>query len=77
MRRFIITEEQLEEIINSDLMFSTETTPEFNNSQVSTTEPVDDLSYGDPVSGDDVAKNIPPGLLQRMTTRGAYNGPFV
>ena len=76
-RRFIITEEQLEEVINSNLMFSTETTPEFNNNLVSTTEPVDGEKYGDPITGDDMGKMLPPGLLQRMTTRGAYNGPFV
>lgn len=77
MRKIYITEEQLNEIINSDLMLSSETTSDFAGDTISTTEPVDGVNYGDPMTTDDLAKEVPPGLLQRMTTRGAYNGPMV
>lgn len=78
MRKIYITEEQLTELIGSDLMASTDSTPEYEASTVSTTEPVaDEGNYGDPMSSDDKAKGMPPGLYQRMTTKGVYGGPML
>lgn len=77
MRKIYITEEQLSELINSELMFSSETTPDYQASTVSTTEPVGDNNYGDPMTSDDKAKSMAPGLFQRMTTKGVYGGPMV
>lgn len=78
MRKIYITEKQLNELIGSDLMLSTETTPDYVGSTISTTEPVDDdQNYGDPMTTDDKAKNMPPGLYQRMTTKGVYGGPMI
>lgn len=78
MRKIYITEEQLTELIDSTLMLSNETTPDFDHSTVSTTEPVEDgKNYGDPMNSDDRAKNMSPGLYQRMTTKGVYGGPMI
>jgi hypothetical protein len=77
MRKIYITEEQLSELIDSSLMFSTDTTPDYEGSQVSTTEPTGDDNYGTPITGDDHAHSMPPGLFQRMTSRGVYGGPMV
>jgi hypothetical protein len=78
MRKIYITEKQLNEIIDSDLMFSTSTIPQYQGSTVATTEPVDDEEeYGDPMTSDDKAENLPPGLFQRLTSKGVYGGPMV
>lgn len=78
MRKIYITEKQLNELIDSTLMLSNETTPNYACSTVSTTEPVDDdKNYGDPMTTDDKAKSMPPGLYQRMTTKGIYGGPMI
>lgn len=77
MRKIYITEEQLSELIDSDLMLSTDSTPDYDASTISTTEPVADDNYGDPMTSDDKAKTMPPGILQRMTTKGIYGGPMI
>ena len=78
MRKIYITEQQLEELIDTSLIMSTETTPDYEGSTVSTTEPLDDgENYGDPMTSDDRAKSMPPGLFQRMTSKGVYGGPMV
>lgn len=77
MRKIYITEGQLDELIDSNLMLSTDTTPDYQASEVSTTEPVDDGNYGDPMTGDDKAKSMTPGLFQRMTSKGVYGGPMI
>lgn len=77
MRKIYITEEQLSELIDSSLMFSNETTPDYEASQISTTEPTGDDNYGEPITGDDHAKSMAPGLFQRLTSRGIYGGPTV
>jgi hypothetical protein len=75
MRKIYITEDQLNELINSDLMLSTETTPDYEGDTVSTTEPIGDGdNYGDPPTTDDKAKAMMAGAYQRMTTRGMYGG---
>lgn len=76
MKKIYITEEQLRELIDSDLALSTDNTPEYDSS-VSTTEPVGDDNYGNPTTSDDKAKTMPPGILQRMTTKGIYGGPMI
>ena len=45
-RTFKITHDQLNEIINSDLLFSTDTTTPYTGSKITTTEPVGDENYG-------------------------------
>lgn len=77
MRKIYVSEEQLNEIIDSDLMFSTKTTPEYACSTVSTTEPILGDEYGDPMTSDDKSDNMPPGLFQRMTSKGVYGGPLI
>ena len=78
MRKIYITEEQLTELIDTNLMLSTETTPDYEGSTVSTTEPVGDgKNYGEPMYSDDKADRMPPGLYQRMTTKGVYGGPII
>jgi hypothetical protein len=78
MRKIYITEQQLEELIDTSLMMSTETTPDYEGSTISTTEPVGDgENYGIPPTSDDKARNMPPGLFQRMTSKGVYGGPMV
>ena len=79
MRRvFRITEKQLNEMLNSDLMFSTDPTSEYCGSEISTTEPVGDNNFGDPMTGDDREKEMEPSKLSRMTTgRSGYVGPVV
>lgn len=78
MRKIYVTEEQLVELIDSDLVFSIDTTPDYEASTISTTEPIDSGdNYGDPMTSDDKAKSMPPGLFQRMTTKGVYGGPMV
>lgn len=78
MRKIYITEEQLTELIDTNLMLSTETTPDYEGSTVSTTEPVaDGENYGDPMNTDDKADSMPPGLYQRMTSKGVYGGPII
>jgi hypothetical protein len=76
MSKIYITEKQLNELIDKSLMFSTETTPDYEGSTISTTEPIGDgENYGDPITSDDKARNMPPGLFQRMTGNGIYSGP--
>jgi len=77
MRKIYITEKQLNELIDSSLMMSTDSTPDYIGSEITTTEPIGDDNYGDPMTTDDKAKSMPPGLLQRMTTKGMYGGPMV
>jgi len=78
MSKYYITQSQLNEIIDSDFAFSDETTPDYNGSEVSTTEPLGDgENYGDPMTSDDKAKQMPPGIFQRMTSKGVYGGPMV
>lgn len=78
MRKIYITEEQMNELIDSNLMLSTETTPDYEGDTVSTTEPVEDgQNYGDPMTSDDKAKGMAPGLYQRMTSRGVYGSAVV
>lgn len=77
MRKIYITEEQLKELIDSDLMLSTDPTAEYTSSEVSTTEPVGDDNYGTPMTSDDKQKSMAPGVFQRLTTKGVYGGPTV
>ena len=78
MRKIYITEEQLVKLIDKSLMLSTETTPDYEASTVSTTEPVGDgKNYGDPSISDDHASGMPPGLYQRMNSKGVYGGPMI
>ena len=77
MRKIYITEDQLTELIDNDLVFSSDTTPDYQGSTVSTTEPIDNTNYGDPMTSDDKAKNMAPGLFQRMTSKGVYGGPMI
>lgn len=77
MRTFKFRKEQINELLNSDLMFSTETSSDYCGSEVSTTEPVGDSNYGDPMTSDDKEKNMAPSPLSRMTHRGNYGGPVV
>ena len=78
MRKIYITEQQLEELIDTSLMMSTETTPDYEGSTISTTEPVGDgENYGSPMTSDDRARGMAPGLFQRMTSKGVYGGPMV
>ncbi len=67
MRKFKITRKQLDEIINSDLMFSTDTTTPYAGSEVSITEPVGDNNFGDIMTTDDKGKALNPSTLNRMT----------
>lgn len=77
-KKIYITEQQLDELIDSDLMLSTSTVPEYGEAagEVSTTEPLgpDSTDFGDPMTSDDKAKDMPPGVFQRMTSRGNYGG---
>lgn len=77
MRKIYITEAQLEELIDKNLMFSSDNTPEYEASQVSTTEPVGDENYGDPMNADDRGREMQPSIFQRMTKSGTYGGPRV
>lgn len=78
MRKFRITRNQLNEMLNSDLMFSTDPTSEYVGSEISTTEPVGDDNFGEPVYGDDRAREMEPSKLSRMTVgRSGYVGPVV
>lgn len=78
MRKIYITEEQLDELIDKSLMLSTETTPDYEASTVSTTEPTGDgKNYGNPPTSDDKADNLAPGLYQRMNSKGVYGGPII
>lgn len=77
MRKVYITEKQLNELIDSSLVFSTDTTPDYPASTISTTEPVDGENYGDPMTSDDKEKSMAPGLFQRLTTKNVYGGPSI
>jgi len=77
MRKFKITKDQLNELLNSDLMFSTDNTTPFVGSEVSTTEPVGDDNFGDPMTGDDKEREMPPSPMSRMSNNGNYNGPII
>lgn len=77
MKKIYITEEQLEEIIDDALNFGDSTTSEYSASTVSTTEPVAGEHYGDPMTSDDRANEMPPGIYQRMLSRGRYSGPSI
>lgn len=79
-KTFKITEvqkKQIDEMLNSDLMFSTDPNSEYECSQVSTTEPVGDAKFGDPMTSDDKQNEMPPSPLNRMTTNARYIGPLV
>ena len=76
MRKIKINKTQLNELINSDFMFSTDTTPKYCGSEVSTTEPVGDDNYGQPMTTDDKAKEMPPSPLSRMGISSTYSGPI-
>lgn len=73
MRKFYITENQLKEIIDGDLMLSSDQSTEYEGSTVSTTEPVGDDNYGKPNIGDKKAKEMSPGVFQRMSSRGSHS----
>ncbi len=75
-RKFYITKQQLDEIINSELMISTNNYPDYDGSQVTTTEPKDNGTGGTPITGDEKSDGMAPGLFQRMTT-GVYGGPTI
>jgi hypothetical protein len=78
MRKFRITKKQLDEMLDSDLMFSTDPTTEFCGSEVGLTEPVGDDNFGEIMTGDDRAREMEPSKLSRMTTgRSGYIGPIV
>lgn len=77
MKKIYITEEQLKEIIDSNLNIGDSTTSEYSASTVSTTEPVAGEHYGDPTTSDDRANELPPGIYQRMLSRGRYSGPSI
>ena len=76
MRKFKITSKQLNELLNSDLMFSTDNTTPYIGSEVSTTEPVGDDNFGEPLATDQRAAELPPSPLSRMSNRGTYGGPI-
>jgi hypothetical protein len=69
--------EQLDEMLGSNLMFSTDPNSEFEGSQVSTTEPVGNAKFGNPITSDDKENDMPPSPLNRMTTNARYIGPLV
>ena len=71
-RTFRITKKQLDEIINSDLLFSTDTTTPYISSEVSTTEPVGDENYGKPTTTDNKADSMPPSVYNRIGQRGVF-----
>lgn len=77
MKKIYITEKQLNELIDSSLIFSTDTTPEYQSSTISTTEPVGDENFGNPMTSDDRANSMAPGLFQRMTSKNVYSGPSI
>lgn len=77
MRKFIVTEKQLNEIIDSALEVSKSPIPDYDASLVSTTEPVNDEPYGEPMTGDDRANWMEPSKYQRMKSKGRYSGPTV
>jgi len=77
MRKIKITKSQLNELLNSDLMFSTDSTQEYVGSTVSTTEPVGDNNFGEPLTTDDHEKSMPPSPLSRMGRNSNYNGPAI
>lgn len=80
MRKIYVTEKQLNEIIDSNGMFSSSPIKKYETSTISTTEPFDngeEGEFGEPMTGDDKQKNMAPGLFQRMTSRGVYGGPLV
>lgn len=77
MKKFRISSKQLNELLNSDLMFSTDNTNEYAGSTVSTTEPVGDKNFGDPLIGDKRSQEMPPSPLSRMNNRGTYSGPII
>lgn len=77
MRRFKITSNQLNELMNADLMFSTDSTTPFAGSTVSTTEPVGDDNFGNPLIGDRRASEMSPSPMSRTNNRGNYNGPII
>lgn len=79
MKNFYVTSEQLNEIIDSNLMLSTSDIPEYDNSEVSVSEPFDSDSkkLAKPTTTDDRAKSMAPGLYQRLVTRGVYGGPLI
>lgn len=77
MRKIKITKAQLNELLNSDLMFSTDSSQEYAGSTVSTTEPVGDSNFGNVLTTDKRAKELPPSPLSRMGNRGMYAGPVV
>lgn len=69
-RTFRITKKQLDEIINSDLLFSTDSTSPYSGSEVSTTEPYADENYGKPMQTDKHADNMMPSQYNRIGQRG-------
>lgn len=78
MRKFKITRKQLDEIINSDLMFSSDTTTPYAGSEVSITEPVGDANFGNISTTDDKAKTMTPSPMNRMTVGASgYVGSVV
>ena len=78
MLKIKITKSQLNELLNSDLMFSTDSTSEYVGSTVSTTEPVGDNNFGNPLTTDKKASEMSPSPLSRMGNGGgSYNGPVI
>lgn len=77
MKKIYITEEQLGELIDKSLNIGDSTTSEYSLSTVATTEPFADEHYGDPTTSDDRADAMPPGIYQRMLSRGRYSGPSI
>jgi len=76
MRKIKITKSQLNELLNSDLMFSTDSTQEYAGSTVGTTEPVGDDNFGNVLTTDKRASEMPPSPLSRMG-HGQYTGPAI
>lgn len=79
MKKIYVTSEQLNEIIDSNLMLSSDPIPEFDKGLISVTEPttLKNKKLGKPTTTDDKAKSMAPGLYQRLVGRGIYGGPLM
>lgn len=77
MVKIRITKKQLNELLDSDLMFSDSNTTSYSGSEIGVTEPVGDSDFGNVQNTDVKAKVMEPSRLNRVTNNGTYGGPIV
>lgn len=76
MKKIIINDKQLNELIDKLSILGNGDVESINPDMVTTTEPLEDTEYANPMTTDDKEKSMDTSPYQRMN-KAYYSGPMV